>query len=1001
MRRACRLRRRATGLFAGATWALGVAVAFLVPNAGSAGGPQPLTAAPPAASPVVVEVAAITPQQIEADWLRQEEVRWLPPSPPDRRDAQPNITTRQDAAGGVDGVKDGTYGFHTGDQESPWWQVDLGRIMPLDQVVVYNRGDGRVEKRAAQLLLLLSDDGQTWRRAYQHDGTVFGGQSDGKPLRIALSGSPARFVRIALPGRQYLHLDEVEVYRRGSSENVALKRPADQSSISPWSKPHIAEPAASTQGRGATQAAAPASDYPVAAAAQRGLRLAEDLARQGVDIRAEAAALGQAVAEAQKLPPHAPGEARRDLYLRVRWAVRRMALKNPLLNFDALVFVKRVPGSFTHMSDQNYGWFSRPGGGLFVLEGWKTDRPRLRRLAAELPEGSVLSPDVSYDGQRILFSHCKYYPGLANHPNKLDKGNIPEDAFYHLYEIGADGSGLRRLTRGKYDDFDGRYLPSGEIVFLSTRRGQAVQCGKADHCLEGDRPDCYVRCGGGPERPVAVYTLHVMNADGTNLRQISPFEMFEWTPSVHPDGRILYARWDYVDRWNMPFMSLWSTLPDGTGARAIYGNYTQNPHCVFEARAIPGSQKLIFTASGHHANTGGSLVLLDPNVGADGPSPLTRLTPEVCFPESEGWPKTYFANPYPLSENHYLVAWSDQPLPPGVPPPAWGMPGPPNDLGIYLFDAFGNLNLVYRDPAISSMSPLPLAPRPSPPVVASHQVAWEGRPEGLVMVLDVYQGLPGIPRGTVRQLRIVGVPVKTHPTMNFPAIGLTRDDPGKVVLGTVPVEEDGSAWFRVPSGVPFFLQALDAEGMAVQTMRSATYVQPGQTLSCIGCHEPRNTAPLNRPARALARTPSRLQPGPEGSWPLDFHALVQPLLDAHCVRCHTPGAEGAKWDLSPAKSYETLVSYGKPSLRDHVMAAYLAGKSTPGQGAAQTNPLVPLLKKGHYDVRLDRDAWFRLYTWMDTYGQRQGSFSPQQEEQLQALRRVVAQLQQPAGRGEP
>lgn len=944
--------------------------------------------------PAAVE-PAITAEQIEADSLRQEEVRWLPPSPPDRRDAQPAVTTRQDAAGGVDGVKDGTYGFHTGDQENPWWQVDLGCVVPLDRVVVYNRGDGQVEKRAAHLVLLVSDDGQKWRRAYQHDGAVFGGQRDGKPLHIPLRGMPARFVRLTLPGRQYLHLDEVEVYRAGSAENVALKRPADQSSTSPWSKPHLPDEALAgmTEAAPAEPLLAKVREYPLATAAERGLRLAEDLARMGADIRAEVEAIRQVLVEAQALSSQAPAGARRQLYLRLRWAVRRMALKNPLLNFDNLVFVKRVPGSFTHMSDQNYGWFSRLGGGLFVLEGWKTDRPRLRRLAAELPEGSVLSPDVSYDGQRILFSHCKYYPGLANHPNKLDKRNVPEDAFYHLYEIRADGTGLRRLTRGKYDDFDGRYLPSGEIVFLSTRRGQAVQCGKADHCLDGDRPDCYVRCGGGPERPVAVYTLHVMNSDGSNLRQISPFEMFEWTPTVHPDGRILYARWDYVDRWNMPFMSLWSTLPDGTGARAIYGNYTQNPHCVFEARAIPGSQKLIFTASGHHANTGGSLVLLDPNVGADGPSSITRLTPEVCFPEAEGWPKTYFANPYPLSENHYLVAWSDQPLPPGVPPPAWGMPGPPDDLGIYLFDAFGNLNLVYRDPAISSMSPLPLAPRPRPPVVASHQVAWEGRPEGHIMVQDVYQGLPTIARGTVRELRIVGLPVKTHPTMNFPAIGITRDDPGKVVLGTVPVEEDGSAWFRVPSGVPFFLQALDAEGAAIQTMRSATYVQPGQTLSCIGCHEPRNTAPANRPARALARAPSRLEPGPEGSWPLDFHTLVQPVLDAHCVRCHQPGAEAAKWDLSPAKAYDTLVSYGKPSLRDHVMAAYLAGKSTPGQGAAHTNPLVPLLKKGHYGVRLDRHAWRRLYTWMDTYGQRQGSFSPEQEEQLRALRRAVAQLQ--------
>jgi len=681
-----------------------------------------------------------------------------------------------------------------------------------------------------------------------------------------------------------------------------------------------------------------------------------------------------------------------------------------------------------------------------------------------LPEGSVLSPDLSYDGKKVLFSHCKYYPGLREHPNKLDKNNVPEDAFYQLYEIHLDGTGLRRLTRGKYDSFDGRWLPSGEIVFLSTRRGQYVQCGQstASASVDGANGDCYVRCGGGPERPVAVYTLHVMDADGGHLRQISPFEMFEWTPSVDHEGRILYARWDYVDRWNMPFMSLWSTMPDGTNAQAVFGNFTQNPHCVFEARAIPRSRKLIFTASGHHANTGGSLVLLDLNRGIDGDAPMTRLTPEVCFPETEGWPKSYFINPYPLSEDYYLVAWSDQEM--------IGWPGPPepvNATGVYLFDAFGNLELIYRDPSISSMSPLPIRARPKPHQVPP-QVAWEGEQEGRMLVLNVYDGLEALqgdkqgeeqgdksnfgagvsiagraasPKldlsplaGTIQRLRLVGVPAKTHPTMNFPEMGVTRDDPGKFVLGSVPVEKDGSAYFRVPSGVTLFLQALDADGMAVQTMRSAAYVQPGQTTTCVGCHEPRHTSPPNLAVMALQREPSRIEPGPEGSWPLDFRTLVQPVLETHCVACHKPGAEGAKFDLTAAKAYTTLVSCkpqpkadtkgdakgdksnfgagvsiagraaspksvlspsGAPSgvsLQEHVMARYLEGRSIPGAGAAQQSPLVQLLKAGHYDVQLRRDAWERLFTWMDTYGQRQGHFSPEQERELRQLRQRMAAL---------
>jgi cytochrome c553 len=433
----------------------------------------------------------------------------------------------------------------------------------------------------------------------------------------------------------------------------------------------------------------------------------------------------------------------------------------------------------------------------------------------------------------------------------------------------------------------------------------------------------------------------------------------------------------------MPFMSLWSTLPDGTSARAVFKNYTTNPHCVFEARAIPGSRKLIFTASGHHANTGGSLVLLDAFRGADGSDPMTRLTPEVCFPETEGWPLSYFMNPSPLSENHYLVAWSDKEM--------IGWPGPAepvNATGIYLFDAFGNLNLIHRDATISSVAPLPIKPRAKPPVVASH-VAWDGEQEGRMAVVDVYQGLESIQRGSIKRLRLVGVPVKTHPTMNFPSLGLTNDDPGKFVLGSVPVEEDGSAYFRAPSGVTLFLQALDGEGKAVQTMRSATYVQPGQTHACIGCHEPRNRSPQNRATLAMRREPSKILPGPDGSWPMDYRTLVQPVLDRHCGSCHKPGGEGAKFDLAAAKSYETLVGYGRPSLREHVSARYFEGRSKPGEGASQTSPLTALLKKGHYDVKLDAEAWERLFVWMDTYAQRQGSFGPDQERRLRELRRSL------------
>lgn len=911
----------------------------------------------------------ITQQDLEQDYLRQVELReW---SAATRRAA----TTADDARGACDGIKDGKWGFHTERELRPWWQVDLGSQYCVESIVVYNRCD-TVASRAARLQVLISSDARQWTQVYQHDGTVFYGFTDGRPLRIILNKSPARFVRVQLPDTEYLHLDEVEVYAEegGQVRNVALYKAADQSSLSMWSRWHP---------EGVPQARC----YPVRKAVERGLALAEELLQlasvgpEGRRMIAQQTEKLRQIAVQARSPDAADQSVSRELYLQACLASRRIALLNPLLNFESLVFVKRKPPVFHHMSDQHYGWWCRPDGGLYILEGWKTDSPRLRCLTARLPSGSVIRPDVSYDGKRILFSYARYYPELHTHPNKLDKNNVPEDAFYHVYEVNSDGTGLRRLTYGKFDDIDARYLPDGRIVFLSTRRGVATQVlpGGRTAAINSPQPDCYVRCGGGPERPVAVYTLHVMNGDGTDIRPISAFESFEWHPCVDFSGRILYARWDYVDRHNQPFMGLWSTLPDGTGVQAVYGNFTWNPLSVFEARPVPGSHKIVFTASAHHSITGGSLVLLDPRQGTDDEAPLTRLTPEVCFPESEGWPAHYYANPYPLSERFFLVSWSDKPLA--------DHGGQMDDAGpgLYLYDAFGNLHLIYRDPEIGCECPLPLAPRPRPPAVASGSQAL-ARDTATCVIADVYAGMPMVARGAVKKLRIVGLPVKTHPTMNYPELGLTHEDPGKFVLGTVPVEPDGSAYFRVPAGISVFFQALDERGMALRTMRSAVYFQPGQTASCIGCHESRQMAPPSKTIAALRKEPQPIQPGPVGSWPLDYNELVQPVLDRHCVRCHNPSGEGKIWDLSAGQSWETLVRYGKPSLADLVLEGYRRGRSLPGEGLAARAPLVSLLAKGHYQVALQAEDWERLIIWMDLYGQKRGYFDDRQYQELVNLR---------------
>ncbi|UCG46266.1 MAG: discoidin domain-containing protein [Phycisphaerales bacterium] len=917
------------------------------------------------------ESPAIWPQQIEADWLRQDELRNAAIS------TGASVTPEQDAVGGCDGVKNGKWGFHTENEDEPWWQIDLAESTSIGRLVLYNRCD--FADRTSRIIVFISNDGRSFTRAYQHNGAAFYGHTDGKPLVVQLDGVSARYVRLKLPGTSYFHLDEVEIYAPGSNDNIALGKAATQSSTSQWSVRHAA------RGR-----------YEITPILERGFKLAADLRELGAQIDQQATELKLVAEQVRRLAARATEQTRRELYMRARRAVRKMAFANPLLDFDRILFAKRAPGTLPHISDQYYGWWSRPGGGIYIVEGFKGQEPPVRCLTSGWPAGAFLRPDLHYDGGKVLFAYCRYYPHVAR-MDKVDKEKLPEDAFYHIFEMNIDGTGVRQLTHGRYDDFDARYLPDDQIVFLSTRKGQFIQCTKANTAAttKATLPDSYVRCGGDSKRPVAVFTLHVMNADGGDIRPISAFENFEWTPFLAADGRILYARWDYIDRFNGHFMSLWSTNQNGNNAQLVYGNYTTSPQCIFEARPVPNSHKLVFTATAHHSITGGSLVLLDRTAGAEGHKPLTRLTPEVCFPEAEGWPEAYYSNPYPLSETYYLASWSDRRLPPHA---GSGQVtddrNPVNAMGIYLYDSFGNLELIHRDPNISSMYPIPVRPRKRPPVHPENN-DWNGPQEGSFIVQDVHHGLPGIDRGAVKRIRIIGVPPKTQPYMNSPNLGVSSEDPGKFVIGTVPVEVDGSAYFTVPSGVSLFFQALDEKGLAVQTMRSLTYVQPGQTLSCIGCHESRETTPAVRTLPlAAGRGPSKITPGPPGSWPLRFDRLVQPVLDKSCVSCHRPGGESPKaaaLDLTAPTAYRTLISFAEKDLEK---LAFERDRSVVGQCTAAKSRLLSILTAdgGHEGVTLDSENLDRLVTWMDCYAQRLGSFSNRQEELIVELRRRTASL---------
>jgi hypothetical protein len=298
---------------------------------------------------VGARLTAIESTQIEADWRRQDVLR---------QPVAKAITSAEDAAGAVDGTKNGRWGFHTEHEANPWWEVDLGEAIAVAQVVIWNRCD-EFASRNDRIQLWLSVDGQDFRMAYQHEGPTFLGQADGRPLVIALEDRSARYVRLTLPAPSYLHLDEVEIFGPDRETNLAFGKPARQSSISPWS----------ARALNASRTVA----HETRRVLERGHHLASSQARLGADVTRPMIELREL-----ELALAQPGLDQSDLerlHLRARWTVRTMVLANPLLDFNTILFVKRAPTLFPHMSDQHYDWWSRPGGGVCLLEGFKRTAP--------------------------------------------------------------------------------------------------------------------------------------------------------------------------------------------------------------------------------------------------------------------------------------------------------------------------------------------------------------------------------------------------------------------------------------------------------------------------------------------------------------------------------------------------------------------------------------------------------------------------------------------------
>lgn len=622
-------------------------------------------------------------------------------------------------------------------------------------------------------------------------------------------------------------------------------------------------------------------------------------------------------------------------------------LANPLIDFDRLLLIKRDAKSPNLGLPHNW-----QGNCALKKTGYGNEiavlspvRPDGKLSTMYKPKEDVFVGDLTlhFDAGKMLFSMPQTQP----------------DGRWQIWEIRADGTGLRQVTAGAEPDVDnytGCYLPDGRIVFDSTRCFQGVPC-----------------VGGGN----TVANLCLMDADGSHVRQLCFDQDHDWYPTLLNDGRVLYTRWEYTDSPHYFTRLLFHMNPDGTGQAEYYKSNSPWPNSTFYAKAIPGHPtKVVGVISGHHGVARmGELLIFDPAKGRRNAEGVVQRIPgygvkvEPVIGDqivSNSWPK--FLHPFPLSEKYFLVAMQ---------------PDAASLWGIYLVDIFDNLTLVKELPGYVLFEPVPLRKTARPPVIPD-RVTPESR-DAVVYLSDIYAGraLEGVPRGTVKKLRLYEQHY-AYPKMGG-HISIGIDGPWDVhrILGTVPVEADGSATFRIPANTPIAVQPLDEKGRSLQIMRSWFSAMPGESLSCVGCHESQNAAPPRQPTLAMQREPSPITPWYGPARGFSFAREVQPVLDKYCVGCHdgSPAANGRpKPDFRPTEASDLELSRKKGKTTSHRFTpAYVAlhpyvrrpGPESdyflqmPLEYHASTSELVQMFEKGHHDVKLDAEAWDRLVTWID------------------------------------
>ena len=646
------------------------------------------------------------------------------------------------------------------------------------------------------------------------------------------------------------------------------------------------------------------------------------------------------------------------------------AVKAGKLGFDKLVVVKRHEMNPSHVYTYHAESF-RGGGGLYVYTAADGSLEKL----VDSPLGEIIDVDVSYDGREVLFSWKK----SGRSQSRYGLQDFDVEGTFQVHRIKADGSQLTQLTDGKCNNFNACWLPDGRIAFLSDRKPAFA------YCFTTTSP-----------------ILHRMDRDGGAVTRISSSYLNDFTPSVLDDGRIVYSRWEYIDRPAIPIQSLWAINPDGTNVSGVFGNRAISPGTFMEAHSIPGTGKILCVLTSHNGPCRGAIGVIDVSLGANAQRAIRNVTPEVNIGRVDAGNgnnvRGPYESPWPLSDKHFLVS---------------------NRGTVVLRDYDGKAQVVLLRPAdgMGFYHVRPLAPRKAPPVIPSRLPPDPGQ-WAVVMVQDVYNGLaPYVERGEIKRLCVINeiekaqrVPLcDTVPTgrgyaansafgFQFPLVSCGATYAAKKIWGYVPVDGDGSAHFKVPTGRPIYFAAIDAKGRAVQRMRTFTHFMPGEIQSCVGCHADRNYATGQvgaRPAAAL-RDPVEITPPEWGTENFSYWKVVQPVLDKHCVKCHNAREHPKGIDLSGDRTDFFSVSYDVLTRTGTTWAAhperhgagqpatpYVSWISTangsesnirqikPYQWGSPASKLADQVLAGHPDkegkarVRLSDAERLRIFAWID------------------------------------